>query len=66
VANDGLVAPGRATNMKYILILSILIALFAGCAVAPAGYGDRERGFDRDDGNYLHRDYNDGKFRKYS
>ena len=52
--------------MKYILILSILAALFGGCAVAPAGHGDRERGSDRDDGNYLHRDYNDGKFRNYT
>ena len=52
--------------MKDILILSLLVALFGGCAVAPAGYGDRERGSGRDDGNYLHRDYNDGKFRNYS
>jgi len=52
--------------MKHILILSMLVALFGGCAIAPAGLGDRERGSDRDDGNYQHRNYNDGKFRNYS
>jgi hypothetical protein len=52
--------------MKYILILSILAAVLGGCVIAPAGYGDRERGSDREDGNYPHRDYNDGNFRHYS
>lgn len=52
--------------MKYILILSILAAVLGGCVIAPADYGDRERGSNRDDGNYRHRDYNDGKFRNYS
>jgi hypothetical protein len=52
--------------MKYILILSILAALLGGCAVVPAGYGDRERGYNRGDGNYPGRDYNDGIHRNYS
>jgi hypothetical protein len=51
--------------MKYILILSILTAALGGCAIAPADYGDRERGSNRDDGNYRYRDYNDGKFLNY-
>jgi hypothetical protein len=49
--------------MKYILILSILGAFLGGCAVAPGGYGDRERGYD---GNYRYRDYNDGNYHHYS
>lgn len=52
--------------MKYILILSILAALLGGCAVVPAGYGDRERGYNRGDGSYLDRDYNDGNYRNYN
>jgi hypothetical protein len=60
------VTPERAKDMKYILILSILAALLGGCAVAPAGHGDREPGSNRDDGNYRYRDYNDAKFRNYT
>jgi hypothetical protein len=51
--------------MKFILILSILAASLGGCAVAPAGYGDQERGYNRD-GNYRYRDYNDGNYHHYS
>jgi hypothetical protein len=56
----------RGTDMKCILILSILAALLAGCAVVPAGYGDRERGYNRGEDNYRDRDFNDGNFRHYS
>jgi hypothetical protein len=60
------------TDMKYILILSIL-ALLGGCAIVPAGYGDhrdgyyRERDYNRGDGNYRERYYNqgDGNYRDY-
>jgi hypothetical protein len=61
------------TDMKYILILSIL-ALLGGCAIVPAGYGDhrdgyyRERDYNRGDRNYRERYYNqgDGNYRDYS
>ena len=59
----------RGTNMKYILIFSILAALLGGCVIAPAGYGDnrgdyyRERGYTRGDSNYRDRDYNRGYYR---
>jgi hypothetical protein len=65
----------RGTDMKYILILSILAALLGGCAIVPAGYGDhrdgysyRERGYNRGDGNYRDRYYyqGDGNYRDYS
>jgi hypothetical protein len=46
-------------DMKYVLGLSFA-ALLGGCAIAPAGYGDAERGYNHDNGNYLHREYNDG------
>ena len=52
--------------MKYVLILSILAALLGGCVVAPVGYGDRERGYNRGDGSSLDRDYNDGNYRNYN
>jgi hypothetical protein len=64
----------RGTDMKYILILSILAALLGGCAIVPAGYGDhrdgysyRERGYNRGDGNYRDRYYyqGDGNYRDY-
>jgi hypothetical protein len=51
--------------MKYIVIL-ILIALLGGCAIAPAGYGDRERGYSRGDGNHRDHDYNDANYHNYS
>jgi hypothetical protein len=51
--------------MKYIVIL-ILIALLGGCAIAPAGYGDRERGYNRGDGNYRYHDYNDANYHNNS
>jgi opacity protein-like surface antigen len=46
--------------MKRLLILSTLAALLGGCAIVPVGYGyndnrdgyNRERGYDRGDGNY--------------
>ena len=52
--------------MKYILILSILATSLGGCAVSPALYGDRERGYNRGDSNDLDRDYNDGNYRNYN
>ena len=51
------------TDMKYILILSIL-ALLGGCAIVPASYGDhrdgyyQERDYNRGDGNYRERYFN--------
>jgi hypothetical protein len=62
------------TDMKYILILSIL-ALLGGCAIVPAGYGDhrdgyyREREYNRGDGNYYRERYynqGDGNYRDFS
>lgn len=46
--------------MKYVLGLGFA-ALLGGCAIAPAGNGDAEH-----NGNYLHRDYNDGYYHKFS
>lgn len=50
--------------MNYILILWLLAAILGGCAIAPASYGDRKHGLERDGDNY--RDHNDGIFRNYS
>jgi hypothetical protein len=62
----------RRTDMKYILILSIIAASLGSCAIVPAGYGDsRDRyyrnhdGYDRDrsygqsDDKYRNRNYNE-------
>jgi hypothetical protein len=49
-----------------MLTLSILVALLGGCAIAPAGYGDRERGYNRDDGHYRAPEYNDANYHHYS
>jgi hypothetical protein len=51
--------------MKYILTLIILAALLGGCAVAPAA-GDRQGDYNRDDGVYRSRDYNDANYHHYS
>jgi hypothetical protein len=71
----------RGTDMKYILILSIIAASLGSCAIVPAGYGDsrdhyyhyhdgydRDRGYSRGDDNYRYRNYNrgDGNYRDYS
>jgi hypothetical protein len=45
------------TDMKYILILSIIAALLGGCVIVPAGYGDNRDGYYK---------YNDGNYRNYS
>jgi hypothetical protein len=50
--------------MKYVLI-PFLAALLGGCAIAPPGNGDAERGFNRGDSNYLYRNYNDGYSDKF-
>ena len=49
--------------MKYILILT---ALLGGCAIAPAGFSDREHGYNRGDGGRRGRDYNDANYLNYS
>ncbi|HEV2976492.1 MAG TPA: hypothetical protein VG425_02790 [Casimicrobiaceae bacterium] len=51
--------------MKYVLI-PILAALLGGCALAPSANDDAERGYNRGDGNYLYRNYNDGYYHKFS
>jgi len=51
--------------MKYILILLTLAASLGGCAITPAAYGDREHDYNRGDGNYLNRDYNDANYHHY-
>lgn len=51
---------------KCAVILSIVAALLGGCAVAPMGYGDRERGYDHGNRSYGDRDYNDGNYGHYS
>lgn len=48
--------------MKYILFLT---ALLGGCAIAPAGFGDREHGYNPGDGSHRDRDYNDAKYLNY-
>jgi hypothetical protein len=53
------------TDMKYILILSIIAASLGGCVIVPGGYGDNRDGYyNHNDGNY--RNYNDGNYRNYS
>ena len=66
--------------MKYILLLSIVAASLASCAIVPAGYDSRDRyyynhdGYDRDrsysrsDDNYRDRNYSRGdrSYRNYS
>jgi hypothetical protein len=58
----------QGTDMKYILILSILASL-GGCIITPAGHGDnregyyRERGYDR--GDVYSRDDNYRGYRGY-
>lgn len=55
------------THMKKCtFILSLLAALLGGCAVAPADFGGRERGYNRGEGSYGDRDYNDGNYHHYS
>jgi hypothetical protein len=76
---DHPIEPG--TDMKYILLLSIIAASLASCAIVPAGYGDsrdryyynhdgydRDRGYSRGDDNYRNRNYSrgDGSYRDYS
>jgi hypothetical protein len=51
--------------MKYILILT-LVGSLAACAIAPTGFSDRDRGYNRGDGNYRDLNYNDANFRRYS
>jgi hypothetical protein len=64
----------RVTDMKYILILSIIAASLGSCAIVPAGYGDsrdryyhyhdgydRDRGYSRGDDDYRYLDYNRGR-----
>jgi hypothetical protein len=50
-------------EMKYILIFT---ALLGGCAIAPAGFSDREHGYNRDDGSRRNHDYNDANYLNYS
>jgi hypothetical protein len=50
--------------MKYILIL-ILVGSVGACAIAPTGFGDRDRGYNRGDGNYRDLNYNDANYHKY-
>jgi hypothetical protein len=52
--------------MKYFVILLTLAALLGGCALAPAAYGDRERGYNRGDSSYRNPDYNDANYLHYS
>jgi hypothetical protein len=50
-------------EMKYILLLT---AFIGGCAIAPVGFSDRERGYNRGDGSRRDRDYNDANYLNYS
>jgi hypothetical protein len=69
----------RATDMKHILLLSIIAASLASCAIVPAGYGDsrdryyynhdgydRDRGYTRGDDNYRNYSRGYGSYRDYS
>ena len=40
---------------KYALMLSLLAALLGGCAIVPAGYGDRRDGYSQER-DYRHHD----------
>jgi hypothetical protein len=47
----------RETDMRYILILSILAASLGGCVLVPGGYDDNRGGYYHDHG------HGDGNFR---
>jgi hypothetical protein len=56
----------QGTDMKSIVVLSMLAVMLGGCVLVPAEYGD-ERGYYRGDGNHRDRDYNrgDGRYPEY-
>jgi len=45
--------------MKYILILSVVIASLGGCVLVPGGYDDNRGGY------YQGHDHGDGNYRAY-